>query len=149
MIMSETTLIKILLVEDNLGDVRLTQEALRENIVPNVLSVATDGAQAINLLHDEMELGERSLPDLIVLDLNLPKKHGLDVLKEIKEHLKLRHIPVIILTTSNNQADISQAYALHANCYILKPVQLDDFFDVMRRIELFWLNTVRLPQVQS
>jgi two-component system, chemotaxis family, response regulator Rcp1 len=134
--------IKILLVEDNPGDVRLTQEALRESGLPTHLQVAIDGVEALATLR---QLEPSFRPDLILLDLNLPRKSGCEVLAEIKTDETLKRIPVIVLTTSSADEDIGRAYGLHANCYIAKPVNLDRFFQVVRVIEDFWLNTVLLP----
>jgi CheY-like chemotaxis protein len=135
--------IHILLVEDNAADVRLTIEALRESRVPNVLQVARDGAEAIALLHSgETAAGQR--PDLILLDLNLPRRDGREVLEDIKNDEALRHIPVVILTTSRAEQDISRCYRLGANAFVTKPVDLDQFFAVVRSIEEFWLQSVTL-----
>jgi two-component system, chemotaxis family, response regulator Rcp1 len=137
--------IKILLVEDNPGDVRLTIEALREGKVHNHLSVAIDGVQALQFLRREGEFADASRPDVILLDLNLPKKDGREVLAEIKGDESLRRIPVVILTTSKAEEDILRSYALHANCYVTKPVDLEQFMTVVRSIEDFWFSIVRLP----
>lgn len=137
--------VEILLVEDNLGDVRLTKEALKESKVVNNLHVARDGVQAMAILRREEGYEDIPRPDLILLDLNLPKKDGRAVLEEIKEDPKLRFIPVVILTTSQAEADIIKSYELHANCYITKPVDLDQFSIVVRSIEDFWLSIVKLP----
>ncbi len=137
--------IEILLVEDNPGDVRLTKEALKEGKVSNHLYVAKDGVEALAFLHREGRYAEASHPDLILLDLNLPKKNGPEVLKEIKEDPELRRIPVVILTISEAEQDILKSYDLHANCYITKPVNLDQFLTVIKSIEDFWLTVVKLP----
>lgn len=137
--------IEILLVEDSPGDVRLTQEALKEAKVLNNLSVVTDGAEALAYLHREGAYENAPRPDLILLDLNLPKRSGREVLEEIKHDPDLLRIPVVILTTSGDRDDVMGAYALHANCYITKPVDLDQFMAVVRTIEDFWLTVVRLP----
>jgi two-component system, chemotaxis family, response regulator Rcp1 len=137
--------IKILLVEDNPGDARLTFEALREAKVRNEVMLVTDGEQAMDFLHRQGRFADAPKPDLILLDLNLPKKDGRAVLAEIKGHEMLRRIPVVILTTSQAEKDVFASYDLHANCYISKPVALDEFMDVVRRIESFWLTIVCLP----
>ena len=137
--------VEILLVEDNPGDVRLTKEALLESKIYNNLSVVKDGAGAMAYLHAEDYYVDRMLPDLILLDLNLPKKDGREVLAEIKQDDDLKRIPVVILTTSKAEADILKTYDLHANCYITKPVDLDQFITVVRAIENFWMTIVKLP----
>jgi len=140
----KTTPIEILLVEDNPADVRLTQEALREGKVKNNLSVARDGEEALAFLRRE----GAPRPDLILLDLNLPRRDGREVLKEIKDDPQLRMIPVVVLTTSAAESDILKSYSLHANCYITKPVDLDQFITVVKSIDDFWLTIVRLPPDQ-
>ena len=137
--------IEILLVEDNPGDVRLTQEALREGKVRNHLHVAADGVEAMAFLRREGQHAHAPQPDLILLDLNLPKKSGREVLAEIKEDPELRRIPVVILTVSKAEEDVLKSYNLHANCYITKPVNLDQFLAVVKSIEDFWLTVVMLP----
>ena len=137
--------IEILLVEDNPGDVRLTQEALKENKVSNNLHVANNGLVAMAFLNRSGEYTDVPRPDLILLDLNLPKKDGRQVLAEIKCNGHLRQIPVVILTTSEAEEDISKAYDLHANCYVTKPVDLEKFITVVKSIENFWLTIVKLP----
>jgi two-component system response regulator len=136
---------RVLLVEDNPGDIRLTQEALKESQMDIHLDVVSDGEQAIDFLMKRSKYADSIRPHIILLDLNLPKKNGIEVLKEIKAHDSLKKIPVIVLTTSDADHDISKAYSLHANCYILKPVDFDDFAKVIRLIEVFWFNTVQLP----
>ena len=136
---------EILLVEDNPGDVRLTVEALGESAVQHRLSVARDGVEALAMLRRKTPYGDAARPDLILLDLNLPRQDGRDVLAEIKGDVTLRTIPVVVLTTSRADRDVQQCYALHANCYIAKPVDLDQFIAVLRAIELFWLTIVTLP----
>ena len=138
--------IEILLVEDSPGDVRLTQEALREGKVRNNLHVVTDGGEALAFLRREGRYGAEPRPDVVLLDLNLPKKDGREVLAEIKEDDSLRRIPVVILTTSQDERDVLRAYDLHANCYITKPVDLDRFITVIQSIESFWLTIVTLPE---
>jgi chemotaxis family two-component system response regulator Rcp1 len=137
--------IDILLVEDNPGDVRLTIEALKEDKLQNNLHVVKDGVEAIAFLHQEGEYNGVPRPDLILLDLNLPKKDGREVLEEIKVDERFKRIPVVILTTSQAEEDILKTYELHANCYITKPVNLDQFIRVVRSIEEFWLTIVKLP----
>ena len=138
--------IEILLVEDNPGDIRLTQEALRDNKVRNNMAVARDGAEALALLRREGQYADSPRPDLILLDLNLPKIDGREVLRRIKDDKKLRPIPVVILTTSRDEQDVLKAYGLHANCYVAKPVELEQFMDVVKSIENFWLTIVTLPE---
>ena len=137
--------IEILLVEDNPGDVRLTEESLREAKVINKLNVAYDGEEAMAFLRREGSFKDAARPDLILLDLNLPKKDGREVLAEIKEDNDLRRIPVVVLTTSNSDEDIQETYFHYANCYITKPVDLDQFVKVVKSIEDFWLSIVKLP----
>ena len=136
---------KILLVEDNPGDIRLTQEVFREGKVHSDLSVVTDGVEALAFLQQKGKYVNAPRPNLILLDLNLPKKNGCEVLMEIKADPDLKSIPVVILTTSNASQDIRKTYDLHANCYIKKPVDLEQFFTVIRSIENFWLTIVTLP----
>lgn len=137
--------IEILLVEDNPGDVRLTIEAFKEGRVHNRLSVARDGVEALAFLRRQGAFANAARPDLILLDLNLPRKDGREVLAEIKEDASLRRIPVVVLTTSKAEEDILRTYDLHANCYIAKPVDLEQFLSVVRSIDDFWLSVVRLP----
>lgn len=138
--------IEILLVEDNPADVRLTREAMRDSKIRNHLSVVTDGEQALAFLRREGKFADAILPDLILLDLNLPRKDGREVLAEIKGDPLLRLIPVVVLTTSQAEADILRTYQLHANCYVTKPVDLGQFMEVVRSIEEFWVIIVRLPR---
>jgi CheY-like chemotaxis protein len=137
--------IDILLVEDNPGDVRLTREALKEAKVRNNLHVVEDGEAAMAYLHKVNGNADSPRPDLILLDLNLPKKDGREVLEEIKADDKLKRIPVVVLTTSQAEEDIVRTYDLHANCYVTKPVDLDQFINIVKSIEDFWLTIVRLP----
>ncbi len=137
--------IEILLVEDNPGDVRLTQEALKEGKVLNRLSVVKDGVEAIFFLKKKEKYKDAPRPDLILLDLNLPKKNGREVLGEIKRDPEFMRIPVVILTISKDEQDILKSYDLHANCYIIKPVDLNQFINVVKSIEDFWLTIVKLP----
>ncbi|MGQ9559421.1 MAG: response regulator [Candidatus Oleimicrobiaceae bacterium] len=138
--------IEILLVEDNPGDVRLTQEAFRENKIRNKLNVVNDGEQALAYLRREGVYANVARPGLILLDLNLPRVDGREVLAQIKSDPELRHIPVVILTTSQAEEDIVKSYALHANCYITKPVDLERFMQVVKEVEHFWLSVVNLPK---
>ncbi len=138
--------IEILLVEDNPADARLTLEAFKEGKVSNNLIIVEDGVKAISYLRQEGGYAEAPRPDIILLDLNLPRKDGHEVLAEIKEDPDLRRIPVITLTTSRDERDITAIYNLHGNCYVTKPVDLEGFMDVIRSIEDFWLVTVKLPE---
>jgi chemotaxis family two-component system response regulator Rcp1 len=137
--------IEVLLVEDSPGDVRLTQEALKDAKVHIDLRVAQDGIEAMAFLRREGRYSSVPRPDLILLDLNLPKKDGREVLQEIKESPALMSIPVVILTTSASDADILRSYMLHANCYITKPVDLKGFLTVVKSIDTFWFSVVKLP----
>jgi chemotaxis family two-component system response regulator Rcp1 len=137
--------IEILLVEDNPGDVRLTLEAFKEGSILNNFTVMNDGVEALAYLRQQGRYANSVLPDLILLDLNLPKKDGREVLAEIKTDAHLMKIPVVILTTSAAEEDIARAYSAHANCYITKPVDLDQFLRVVHSIESFWLTLVKLP----
>ena len=137
--------VEILLVEDNPADVHLTVEALRDARVHNNLHVASDGEEALAFLRRRNGYGEAPRPDLVLLDLNLPRKSGREVLVEIKADPDLRRIPVIILSTSASDDDVASAYDLAANCYVTKPVDLDEFLHVVRAIDSFWLSTVKLP----
>ncbi|MGA2611149.1 MAG: response regulator [Terriglobia bacterium] len=138
--------IEILLVEDNPGDVRLTVEILKETKVRNTLTVAGDGIEALDVLRRTGRYTHAVRPDLILLDLNLPKKDGRQVLAEIKADSVLRRIPVVILTSSKAEEDIVKSYNLYANCYVTKPVDLEQFVKVVKSIEDFWLTIVKLPQ---
>lgn len=137
--------IEILLVEDNPGDVRLAREALKENKVRNNLHVIEDGESAMEFLRKQGKYQNATRPDLILLDLNLPKKDGREVLAEIKEDPDLKRIPVVMLTISKAEEDIIRAYDSHVNCYITKPIDLDQFIKVVRSVEDFWLTIVKLP----
>jgi chemotaxis family two-component system response regulator Rcp1 len=141
----DATPIEVLLVEDSPGDVRLTREAFKDAKVHINLHVASDGAEAMDFLNRVGKHSDDPRPDLILLDLNLPKKDGREVLEEIKESSVLKSIPVVILTTSASEADILRSYRLHANCYITKPVGLDGFLEVVKSIDSFWLSVVKLP----
>lgn len=138
--------IEILMIEDNPGDVRLTQEALKENKMYNCLHVVRDGVEAMAFLRQEGRYADAPRPDLILLDLNLPKKDGREVLAEIKADENLKRIPVVILTSSQAEEDVLRTYNLHANCYVTKPVDLDQFIRVVKSIEEFWLTIVKLPR---
>jgi len=138
-------MIEILLVEDNPGDARLAVEALKDGKFANRLTVVEDGTSALNYLRREGNYREAELPDLVLLDLNLPGKDGREVLREMKADPELRRIPVVILTTSSAEADVLKSYNLYANCYIVKPVDLAQFVTVVRGIEDFWLSIVKLP----
>jgi chemotaxis family two-component system response regulator Rcp1 len=137
--------IEILLVEDNPGDVRLTREVLRDGKIFYNLYVARDGVEAMAFLRKAGQYARAPLPDLILLDLNLPRKGGHEVLAEIKADESLRRIPVVILTTSQAEEDIIKTYDLHVNCYVAKPVDLDQFVKIVKSIEEFWLTIVKLP----
>ncbi|MGA2798620.1 MAG: response regulator [Thermoguttaceae bacterium] len=141
--------IEILLIEDNPGDVDLTKEALQDAKVRNRLNVVDDGAKAVEFLYKRGEYADAPRPDIILLDLNLPKKDGRQVLEEIKADPQLAEIPVVILTTSQAEEDIIRSYQLHANCYITKPVDFKQFMHVVKSIEEFWLTVVKLPKRKS
>ena len=138
--------IEILLVEDNPGDVGLTEAALEENKMRNQLHVAKDGEEAMHFLFKQDKFSDAPRPDLIILDLNMPKKDGRDVLKEIKTNPDLKKIPVVILTSSKAEEDIIKSYNLHANCYIKKPLDFEQFIKVVQSIEHFWMSIVVLPE---
>ncbi len=135
--------VHILLVEDNEGDILLTVEALEEGRIANVIEVARDGQEAIDKL--EIDLKNNQLPDLILLDINLPKMNGHEVLERLKDTEGLKHIPVIILSTSSSEMDILKSYKNHANCFITKPVEIDEFVKAIESIEDFWFSIVKLP----
>jgi CheY-like chemotaxis protein len=137
--------VDILLVEDNAGDVRLAQEALMESKVSNNLYVVNDGVEAMEYLRKKGKYKTAVPPDLILLDLNLPKKDGREVLAEIKEDANLKRIPVVVLTISSDEADILKSYNLHANCYITKPIDIEQFHKVVIAIDDFWFTIVKLP----
>ena len=134
--------VDILLVEDNPGDVRLTREAMKEARISINLSVASDGIEAIKMLRQEAPYGD-------LLDLNMPRMDGREVLRLIKSDDRLKHIPVVVLTTSAAETDIAQAYDMHANCYITKPVELEEFMEIVKSIEGFWLTVVKLPKTSA
>jgi CheY-like chemotaxis protein len=137
--------VHILLVEDNEGDILLTVEALEEGRIANVIEVARDGQEAVNKL--EADLVNNNLPDLILLDINLPKMNGHEVLEKLKKNENFKHIPVIILSTSSSEMDIMKSYNNHANCFITKPVEIDDFVKAIESIEDFWFSIVKLPNI--
>jgi CheY-like chemotaxis protein len=137
--------IHILLVEDNEGDILLTKEALEDARIYINLSVVKDGKEAMDFLGKKDKYGDADLPDILLLDVNLPKKNGHEVLKYVKEDENLKHIPVIMLTTSSSQRDINLSYNNYANCYITKPVEANDFLAVVTTIENFWISIVKLP----
>ena len=137
--------IEILLVEDNPGDVRLTQEAIREAKIRNKLNVVNDGEQAVAYVRRQGDYSDQPRPDLILLDLNLPKKDGREVLQELKTDPDLHRIPVVVLTSSAAEQDILRTYDLYANAYVTKPVDLEQFMHVVSSIQDFWLNIVKLP----
>jgi two-component system, chemotaxis family, response regulator Rcp1 len=137
--------VEILLVEDNPGDIRLTREALKEGKVRNNLASVTDGIEALAYLRNEGQFSDAVRPDIILLDLNMPRMDGRETLKEIKNDPDLKRIPVVILTTSKDEADILKSYNLHANCFITKPVDLEQFIEVVKSVEDFWMTIVKLP----
>jgi two-component system, chemotaxis family, response regulator Rcp1 len=141
--------VNILLVEDNPGDIRLTKEVLKEGKIKNNLSVVMDGEEAILFLKKQGQYKDAITPDIILLDLNLPKKDGREVLEDIKSDPELMMIPVIVLTTSSAERDIANPYAQHANCYITKPVDFNQFIKVVKSIENFWLSVVKLPKLDQ
>ena len=145
---AEAPPVEILLVEDNPGDVRLTKEALKEGKVYNNLHWARDGVEALEFLKREGKHTKAPRPDIILLDLNLPKKDGREVLAVIKGEPELKHIPVVVLTTSKAEEDVLRSYELHANCYVTKPVDLEKFIQVVQSIDRFWLTVVTLPPAE-
>jgi CheY-like chemotaxis protein len=138
--------INIMLVEDNEGDIILIQDALEEAKILNNMSIARDGADAIEKLEQIAKKSPDSLPDLIFLDINLPKRNGHEVLGILKSNRQLKQIPIIVLTTSSSELDIAKAYDSHANCYIIKPVEINEFLKIVSKIEDFWLSVVKLPK---
>ncbi|MDO8962922.1 MAG: response regulator [Coriobacteriia bacterium] len=146
---SSARIVEVLLVEDNPGDVRLTQEVLKDGKIRNKLNVVGDGVEALEYLRRQGAYADAAPQDLVLLDLNLPRKSGREVLEEMKADPELRRIPVVVLTTSASEVDVLAAYDLHANCYITKPVDLSQFEAVIRTIEGFWLSIVRLPKVDA
>jgi len=143
--MNDTRTIEILLVEDNPGDVELTREAFINGEIANRINVARDGVEALEYLRRQGVYSNAVRPDIVLLDLNLPRKSGLEVLVELKADPELRSIPIVVLTTSRDEQDIAHSYHAYANCYISKPVDFDEFMGVARSLESFWLTVVRLP----
>jgi CheY-like chemotaxis protein len=141
--------IHILLVEDNEGDILLTREALEDAKIIVKLSVAKDGKEAIDFVNRQGKYTDADVPDLVLLDINLPKKNGHEVLKYIKENEQLKHMPVIMLTTSSSDKDINSSYNNYANCFITKPVEVNDFLTVVSTIENFWISIVRLSTTKA
>lgn len=141
--------IDILLVEDNPGDARLAKEALKDSKLKNNLHIAEDGIEAMEFLNKKGQFANAPRPDLILLDLNLPRKDGREVLADIKSDENLKRIPVVILTTSQAEEDIIKTYNLHANCFISKPIDLNQFIKVVKSIEDFWLTIVKLPNIDK
>lgn len=140
--------IHILLVEDNEGDILLTTEALQEGKICNKVSVVRDGEEALGFLDRTGKYAAAEVPDLILLDVNLPRKNGHEVLQYVKTNENIKHIPVIMLTTSSSDADVKKSYNNHANCYITKPVESESFLNVVASIEDFWINIVKLPSIK-
>lgn len=147
MIPTTGSIIEILLVEDNPGDVRLTREALKDMKLKHALHVVPDGVEALSFLRREGQYGDMPRPDIILLDLNLPRKDGREVLEEIKQDDELKRIPVVVLTTSDDESDILASYNLHANCYITKPVDMQSFIAIVQNIKNFWFGIVKLPPI--
>jgi len=139
-------MIELLLIEDNEGDIVLINEAFEEGRVLNELHICRDGEQAIHFLTKKGQYSDAVTPDLVILDINLPRKNGHEVLEFIKKSEKLRHIPVIMLTTSSSENDIIKSYSSHANCYITKPLDVEDFLKAVVEIEQFWIKLVKLPK---
>ncbi|MDD1678648.1 MAG: response regulator [Methanomicrobiales archaeon] len=147
--MHTSRVMEILLIEDNPADVRLTLEAFQDLKVPNHMNVVMDGVEAMEFLRKKGSHQSAPLPDLILLDLNLPLKNGREVLEEIKTDDNLKHIPVVVLTTSRAEEDVLQAYRLHVNCYLTKPSDLDQFFTLIQEIQQFWFGIARIPRYIS
>ncbi|HLU88899.1 MAG TPA: response regulator [Cyclobacteriaceae bacterium] len=137
--------IQILLVEDNEGDIVLTKEAFEDASLSYNINVARDGKEGMQYLEKKGKFADAETPDMVLLDINLPKKNGHEVLHFIKSNDSLKHIPVIMLTTSNSENDVEKSYKNHANCHIIKPIEVEDFLYVMANIESFWINIARLP----
>jgi len=142
---SEKT-VEILLAEDNPGDVMLTKKALEQGKLANNLNVVTDGVEALAYLRQEGEYVDKPRPDLVLLDLNMPRKDGQDVLEELQDDTDLRRIPVVVLTSSESEEDIARSYELNANAYLTKPVDFDGFTEIVNRMENFWFKVVKLPE---
>jgi len=147
--MSNSEPIEILLVEDNAGDARLAQEALKENKVHNNIYHVKDGVEAMTFLRREGPYADAPVPDLVLLDLNMPRKDGREVLAEVKDDPALRLIPIVVLTTSAAERDLVKSYDLHANAYVVKPLDLDQFIEVVQAIQSFWFTIVKLPRVNE
>jgi chemotaxis family two-component system response regulator Rcp1 len=143
--LSRTYPVEVLLIEDSKGDVRLIEETFKDGKILLNLSVANDGVEGMEILRERLIHSDFKPIDLILLDLNLPKKDGREVLAEIRSDPRLRHLPVVVLTSSGAEKDILKAYDLYANCYVVKPIDLDEFIGAIRQIENFWLSVVRLP----
>ena len=143
--MPNTEPIKILMVEDNPGDARLAEEALKDSKINNSLYHVEDGVEAMRFLRRQAEYADAPQPDLVLLDLNLPRKDGREVLAEIKEDPKLKLVPVVVMTTSEAERDLVKSYDLHANAYVVKPIDLERFIEVVQSIEVFWFTIVKLP----
>lgn len=139
-------MIEILLVEDNPADIRLTKEAIRESKIANNLNIVKDGVEAIDFLKNKGKYSNATRPDLILLDLNLPKINGFEVLNKIKQDRDLKRIPVVILTISDNHEDLLRAYDLYANCYVNKPMDITEFYKIVKSIGNFWFSIVKLPE---
>lgn len=137
--------VEVLLAEDNHGDARLTEKAFEEGSIVNNLHIVEDGVETMKFLRQEAEYADKPRPDLVLLDLNMPRKDGWDVLEELKEDPELARIPVIVLTSSEAEADIVKSYQLHANAYLTKPVDFDGFLDIVHGFEEFWLSVVKMP----
>ena len=145
MMFQKSGMVEILMVEDNPADVRLTREAFKDAKVLNHMNIVVDGEEAMAFLRQEGKYADAPRPDLILLDLNLPKKDGREVLAEIKKDPELKRIPIVVLTTSDDEKDVFKAYDLHVNAYVRKPVDLHQFMKVVEAVEGFWLTVVRLP----
>lgn len=141
----ESTCVEILIADDSTGDIRLIREALKESKIINNLHTASDGVYAMDFLYKRNGYENAPTPDLILLDLNMPRKNGFEVLAEIKQHERFRHIPVVIMTISTDEKDVVESYNLHANCYISKPVDFTQFMSIVKNIENFWFSIVTLP----
>jgi CheY-like chemotaxis protein len=146
---SHARLIEILLVEDSPGDILIAREALSEAKLLNTIHVAEDGVEAMDFLHKRGKFASAPTPDLVMLDLNLPRKSGREVLAEIKADNNLKKIPVVVLTTSSAEEDILKSYNLHANCYVVKPVEFESFVQAVQSIKHFWFSVVTLPPAQE
>lgn len=139
-------LVHLLLVDDNEGDIRLTQEALKDSKLHLELAIVNDGEEAMDYLRRKGKFANATRPDLILLDIHMPRKSGLEVLEEVKADADLREIPTVIMTSSSAEADIAKSYRLHANCYITKPLDFEQFTEVVKTIDYFWFSIVKLPK---